>query len=335
MFQTSKNSKNFNLPKKCYLINSIDMNELIDLLHKENAMVSKPTCVIKTKKENFNKNVEYIEKYEAIFFIDNEKTSNITRSIMEKEILKVIIKPFYSFEQAWKLYPMLQKEILYNNNSNEAIWKYSRKYKYKIATTFMPSYAKAICNHFNAKIVLDLCAGWGDRMLGASVSTNIEKYIGFDPNTNLKSGYIKIMKLLNVELDEKKSTNEKLFFENGYEIYNTTFQKNSYSNIKDNSCDLVFTSPPFFDYEIYNENIPTYKNWIKDFYIPLFVEASRCVTKDGVVAIYLDDTNAGEIQNFLLNEVNKCCNLKFVYKIGFVGVYSKKIRNIWCYKILL
>ena len=36
------------------------------------------------------------------------------------------------------------------------------------ATTFMPGYAKAVYEHFGAQAVLDPCAGWGDRMLGAT-----------------------------------------------------------------------------------------------------------------------------------------------------------------------
>ena len=43
---------------------------------------------------------------------------------------------------------------------NEAKWSYAREFRYKIATTFMPAYAKAIYEYFDAKVVLDPCAGW-------------------------------------------------------------------------------------------------------------------------------------------------------------------------------
>lgn len=78
--------------------------------------------------------------------------------------------------------------------------------------------------------------------------------------------------------------------------------------IQDNSFDLVFTSPPFFDYEMYryvrlalpiqrcvrvylfeylnvlciyfmlcSPRNPKYSSWIEDFYVPLMQNACRCV----------------------------------------------------------
>jgi hypothetical protein len=47
--------------------------------------------------------------------------------------------------------------------------------------------------------------------------------------------------------------------------------------LKTESFDLVFTSPPFFDYEMYNPSNPQYKNWINEFYHPLFLQSCRCV----------------------------------------------------------
>ena len=44
------------------------------------------------------------------------------------------------------------------------------KFQYKLATTFMPAYAKQIYSYFQAKRVLDPCAGWGDRLLGAAAT---------------------------------------------------------------------------------------------------------------------------------------------------------------------
>jgi hypothetical protein len=60
-----------------------------------------------------------------------------------------------------------------------------------------------------------------------------------------------------------------------------------------NYFDIVFTSPPFLEYEVYSDKNPTYKNWEKDFYEPL-VAISRRVLKDGgLIAYHIDDTSAG------------------------------------------
>ena len=60
--------------------------------------------------------------------------------------------------------------------------------------------------------------------------------------------------------------------------------------VADNSCDLVFTSPPFFDYEMYHPGNPQYRDWLTDFYEPLFVQAARCVKPHGFVCIHIGDT---------------------------------------------
>ena len=50
--------------------------------------------------------------------------------------------------------------IVSHIDPNEAKWTLAKEFQYKIATTFMPAYAKAIYEYFGAKIVLDPCAGW-------------------------------------------------------------------------------------------------------------------------------------------------------------------------------
>lgn len=60
----------------------------------------------------------------------------------------------------------LAQEILSSNDPHELKWKLQKKYSYKMATTFMPGYAKSIYEFMNGKVVLDPCGGWGDRLLG-------------------------------------------------------------------------------------------------------------------------------------------------------------------------
>ena len=68
----------------------------------------------------------------------------------------------------------------------------------------MNKYRNMECNFFKAtlaasvydlflrnkphKRVLDISAGWGDRLL-AALSKNLETYLAYDPNTALQSGY--------------------------------------------------------------------------------------------------------------------------------------------------
>jgi hypothetical protein len=205
------------------------------------------------------------------------------------------------------------------------------KFGYKLATNFMPGYAKALYEYFHAETVLDPCAGWGDRLIGAASANEptIRRYVAFDPNYSLRPGYVKQMKAFGH--DVKDIDNKKILFSNSFTIFSLPFEEGA-AQLQSESFDLVFTSPPFFDYEMYNPANPQYKDWIKQFYIPLMTESCRCVREGGHVAIYIGDTSAGEIDDFMRNVVPKILpSLVPLKQVAFRGLASDKIRGIWIY----
>lgn len=279
-----------------------------------------------------------LSEYMVIFNISDENTSKIIRAIQEDQLLKTKLKLqqknrviiLKSFWEVWNINGEFRNEIINSSDPNEEKWKLSRKYGYKLATTFMPSYAKAIYEYFGCpKIVLDPCSGWGDRLLGAEVS-GIQQYIGFDPNANLRPGYADIMSLCGHNPCELSS--DHIGFSNSYKIYSSPFEVGA-TLLEDNSVDFVFTSPPFFDYEIYTDTNPRYRDWIKGFYEPLFKQCSRIVKPNCYVCIYISDTSAGEIDKFIQEEVSKFTRLVLQQKhIGFRGLWSNMVRKIWVFK---
>ena len=44
----------------------------------------------------------------------------------------------------WETNSSFRNEIITSSDANEEKWKLTRKYQYKLATTFMPAYAKSI-----------------------------------------------------------------------------------------------------------------------------------------------------------------------------------------------
>ena len=64
-----------------------------------------------------------------------------------------------SFQDVWDTSPLFRSCILQSRDPQEAKWGLQRRFGYKLATNFMPMYAKEIYNHFQAKHVLDPCAG--------------------------------------------------------------------------------------------------------------------------------------------------------------------------------
>lgn len=155
--QKERDFYSVNFPKCPREINRINIPSLVNRLRNESAKVEKD-------KEN----------HFIVFTLPDDDPSLVSRAIQEDQILKTRLKlkkrdkvvDLPSFWEVWENNENFRNEILKSSDPYEAKWELQRKYEYKIATTFMPGYAKAIYEYFNAKDVLDPCAGWGDRLLG-------------------------------------------------------------------------------------------------------------------------------------------------------------------------
>ena len=100
---------------------------------------------------------------------------------------------------------------------------------------FKPSVAKYMYMKYSNEgdVVFDYYAGWGGRMLGAA-SCN-RKYIGVDPWTTDELTQMKdYLNLQNIELINNGSEHVKL---------------------EENSVDFSFSSPPYYDQEVYSKEI--------------------------------------------------------------------------------
>lgn len=255
--------------------------------------------------------------YEVIFSLQNDDTSQITRAIQEQSILATRVGGRPSFAEVYGKTKGLVDDIRRARDPHEAKWSLAKKYRYKLATTFMPAFAKAVYTYFDAKTVLDPCAGWGDRLIGAAAADCVASYVGFDPNRALQPGYGALMR--DVAETRKQWT-----------VYAEPFEQGA-AILVDESFDLVFTSPPFFDYECYAPTNPRYTDWFVEFYTPLFVQSARAVKVGGHVAIHIEDTSAGQIEHFLTHTVQTICPLRLMKKIGLMGVWSHQIRPIWVF----
>jgi hypothetical protein len=198
----------------------------------------------------------------------------------------------------------------------------------------MPAYAKTIYEYFNAKNVLDPCMGWGDRLLGAAASGVVKRYVGFDPNKSLRPGYAQVLKLFGHGISHMSDDRLSIQFDNNFSINSMPFEQGAPTVLADaeNSFDLVFTSPPFFDYEMYSKENPQYVDWLTEFYRPLMIESCRCVKQGHYVCIHIDDTSAGNIVGFLKEQVHTFCGLRLQYQIGLKGVMSGEIRKVWVFQ---
>jgi len=155
-----------------------------------------------------------------------------------------------------------------------------RKY---IAAQFRPSAAKAIYDYFQAETVLDFSMGWGDRILGAHTSKYVKKYVGFDPNINLLGGYIEQIKYYNNINKPKKFS------------LHPHCAENPQINTKD-EFDLVFTSPPYFDKEKYDQSerqsyvmYKSFDSWMQDFLFKAIELRTENLKSGGHLVINISD----------------------------------------------
>ncbi len=181
-----------------------------------------------------------------------------------------------------------EKQPLNSYTLREALFKLVPE-----ATLFKTTVAKSIYDIFKPTHILDMSSGWGDRLIaaiayGESSGVNV-KYSGFDPNSALKYKYMDIV--------------DKLAPRNKYHNFKVRTEPFETANLKDiKDVDLFFSSPPYFDFEIYtNEetqsinNYKTYNDWLVRFLFRSIKNAFSVIVKDGYFVMHITDT--GNMRN--------------------------------------
>ena len=134
---------------------------------------------------------------------------------------------------------------------------------------YMEIYAK-----YKPKSILDFCAGWGGAAVAAS-ALNVENYIGIEINHALKTPYSNLVDFLK----EKSTTKINMVFDDAVLV--------DYSSLQ---YDFVFTSPPYYFIQKY-ENNPDYKSkkeMDEKFYLPLFTNTYKYLQINGVYALNIN-----------------------------------------------
>lgn len=131
-----------------------------------------------------------------------------------------------------------------------------------------------IYTKYKPKCILDFCAGWGGAAVAAS-ALNIENYIGIELNHTLKTPYNNLIDFLK----EKSKTNIHMIFNDALLV--------DYSSLQ---YDFVFTSPPYYFIQKYENNheYNSKKEMDKKFYIPLFTNTYKYLQSKGVYALNIN-----------------------------------------------
>jgi 16S rRNA G966 N2-methylase RsmD len=212
-----------------------------------------------------------------------------------------------SFEGYWKP-EYLGKVIKWNRSSHSTPYLSELRrgiyfcYGLTKNTMFRPHITKMIVDKYGAKVVLDPCCGWGGRMLGTVAAG--AKYIGFEPNTETFAHLNELAEFLGIQ--------------DKVELHNIGAEHIPEFDIR---CDLVLTSPPYFDTEIYCKeetqsitNFKSYDEWLNGWLKPVILAGINCLNDGGV--------SCWNVAPKMINDVAKIHNeVGYVYNDTF-GLHS-------------
>lgn len=147
-------------------------------------------------------------------------------------------------------------------------------------SNYRPVIAKGVIARYSSEgPVIDFSAGYGGRLLGALAMNR--SYVGIEPNPDQIAGFrrmISALTRLNVQLPDVR-------------LVKGVAEK-ELRKFASGSADLVFSSPPFFDWERYSElaeqsfkRFPDYPSWSRNFMTPVIFESYRILCKGGHLAI--------------------------------------------------
>ena len=216
---------------------------------------------------------QLIKDWSNLLKYDTSSTSSASTTRIGMKLCEQFFPNFYdiknkngeSFSSLWNP-TILEKVLRWNRNSHST--PYLSEIKRGIYfcggltknTMYRPHLAKSIVSYYNAKTVLDPCAGWGGRMLGTVAAG--AHYIGYEPNLETYNNLIKLVNFLNI--------NDKVT------LYNLPAE-----NMEEVSVDISLTSPPYFNLEIYSDGkhqsenyYKTYEEWLLNWLQPLVINVA-------------------------------------------------------------
>jgi GNAT superfamily N-acetyltransferase len=251
---------------------------------------------------------------------------------MNGRYYKEDMTPYEQFLQPEIFNKIVSKSMKkYGNTSNSSL----RQAMYGIIggpNIFRPNLSKTILSMLNATKILDPCAGWGDRLLGA-MAVGAKRYLGFDPNLNLVEGYSRMIHSFSG-----------LFPDSKFEINFIPFED---SNLLPDfeTFDCILTSPPFFDIEIYDKDSNTqsisthssFDTWLNDWFFKLLNKSWNVLEPNGHMAIYINDKidpdgTSYSICQPMVEYVKTLKNSQFLGIVGVESYVAGKYRSLFVWK---
>lgn len=261
-------SKHFDGNVDKELVNYIRDNYYTE--NKEKALAQLKKVLLEHKSLNNDIYGYYFERVANDTVMGNDKYS-INQALGSDEIIQLMHNRTFASEKIYK--DTSKKENIIPNFKTsirlggKGFFRKPTQFPIKVMRELLEDYTE------QGDLYYDPCCGWGMRML-VSAEKGLT-YIGNDINHDL------VVKLN--ELGQDIKTIKEFNFgiiEQGSEIFIPELE---------NAVDFVFTSPPYFDLEIYNgsEGLKetSYQSWLNNFITPLLKNSQRYVKQGKYIAI--------------------------------------------------
>eukprot|EP00732_Lithocolla_globosa_P002906 Lithocolla_globosa_v1_NODE_2080_length_2177_cov_4.804901.p1 type:complete len:450 gc:universal NODE_2080_length_2177_cov_4.804901:1502-153(-) len=216
-------------------------------------------------------------------------------------------------------------------------------------STFKSTVAREIILRLNGTRVLDFCSGWGDRLIGAlSLQEKIDYYVGVDPNPQLHPNYQSMIQTLvhpryvqkfqMIQSPFERCDLEKIFLQD--------LREEDRDRSSNDMFDLVFTSPPYFDHEVYGDgldssssNFPNFSQWLENFLFFSICKAWYYLKEGGHLALSMGDTSnllrQGKpyVEGTILFISHHLAGVVSLGIIAFAGAQAtNKARPVWIFQ---
>lgn len=187
-------------------------------------------------------------------------------------------------------------------------------------TYYRPHLAKQIIVSTNKPngILFDPCAGWGGRMLGTVAAG--WRYIACEPNVDTYNNLLRIVEFLNIH--------------DSVTLYNIPFEELDLNTL--GKVDIVLTSPPYFNLEIYSDDNTqsynkhsSYENWLNNWLLVMVDKCLGILKDDGLSCWNVMDFKKTTIVNEIIDKHSQN-HFSLINAIGidspFIN-YKKKLHK--------
>ncbi|AUS02009.1 N-4 cytosine-specific DNA methylase [Vibrio phage 3.058.O._10N.286.46.B8] len=205
-----------------------------------------------------------------------------------------------TFHNDDKLKLVIDKRIRFGDNmSDNGLRKMLKIFSgVQCVSNFRPTAAAAIYKHWlpDGGSVWDMSGGFGGRLLGSHLAG--VKYYATEPSTKTYNGLMDMIDFLGIDA--------------------TVWHQGSETPIPldDGSVDLCFTSPPYFDCEVYSGEetqscikYSTKHDWMHGFMHDTMLQAKRVLVDGGVMIINIQDVKS--YKNLVDDTISKAVELGF------------------------